>query len=132
MSDGRTAGSFGWNELATTDTASARAFYGALLGWTFDEMPMPGGGGSYIIAKVGDQMVGGMFKMQGEQFKGIPPHWMGYITVSDVDGAAKRVPSLGGKVHMPPTDIPGVGRFCVISDSTGAHVSLMQWAPQAG
>ena len=77
-------------------------------------------------------MVGGMFKMSGEQFKGVPPHLMGYITVVDVNAAAKKVPSLGGKVHVPPTDIPSVGRFCMITDPTGAHVSLMQWAPQSG
>ena len=132
MSDGRTPGSFGWNELVTTDTAAARKFFGGLLGWSFDEMPMPGGGGAYVIAKAGEQMVGGMFKMQGEQFKGVPPHWMGYITVTDVDGAAKKVSTLGGKVCVPPTDIPSVGRFCMISDPTGAMVSLMQWAPQGG
>lgn len=129
---GMTHGAFGWNELVTTDTGAARKFFGSLLGWTFEEMPMPGGGGSYVVASAGDTRVGGMFKMEGENFKGVPPHWMGYITVKDVDGAAKKAASLGGKVVMPPTDIPGVGRFTLITDPTGAHVSLMQWAPQAG
>ncbi len=57
---------------------------------------------------------------------------MGYITVADVDAAAKKTTSLGGKVIVPPTDIPNVGRFCMITDPTGAHVSLMQWVPQGG
>ena len=131
MSDGRTPGSFGWNELVTPDPAAARKVFGGLLGWSFDEMPMPDGG-SYVVAKAGQQMVGGMFKMAGPQFDGVPPHWMGYITVSDVDAAAKKVPTLGGKVQVPPTDIPNVGRFCMIVDPTGAYVSLMQWAPQGG
>ena len=123
-------GTFGWNELATSDPAAAKQFFGQLLGWTYEEMPMPGGGGSYVVASAGGTRVGGMFKMQGDNFKGVPPHWMGYITVSDVDGAAKKAASLGGKVCVPPTDIPGVGRFTVINDPTGAVVSLMQWSHQ--
>jgi predicted enzyme related to lactoylglutathione lyase len=130
MNDAVTTGRFGWNELATTDPAAARKFFGGLLGWSYDEMPMPGGGGSYVIAKAGGQRVAGMFKMTGDDFKGVPPHWMGYITVANVDALAKKAPSLGGKLMMPPTDIPNVGRFCIINDPTGATVALMQWAPQ--
>jgi hypothetical protein len=130
MTDMMTHGSFGWNELATTDPAAARKFFGGLLGWTFDEVPMPGGGGSYVIAKAGGQRVAGLFKMTGERFKGVPSHWVGYITVSDIEASAKKVPSLGGQMMMPPTDIPNVGRFCLINDPSGATVALMQWAAQ--
>ncbi len=45
-------GSFYWNELMTRDAEAAKAFYGGTLGWTFDGMPMPGGG-TYWMAKIG-------------------------------------------------------------------------------
>jgi predicted enzyme related to lactoylglutathione lyase len=50
---------------------------------------------------------------------------MSYVAVDDVDDSARRVGELGGKVVVPPVDIPNVGRFCVISDPTGASISLI-------
>ena len=45
---------------------------------------------------------------------------MGYIAVDDVDRAAATLEQQGGKVHRPPTDVPGVIRFCVVADPQGA------------
>ena len=45
-----------WVDLQTTDTDAAKAFYGGLLGWTFDDQPMPDGR-VYSMAKVGDAQV---------------------------------------------------------------------------
>ena len=121
-------GKFGWNELLTTDAGVARAFYGDLFGWSYTEHQMADGG-IYVVATVDGQPVGGMLAMTGDGFKGVPSHWMGYVTVADVNGLAEKTVSLGGTVLVPPTDIPTVGRFCVIKDPTGAAVALMQWAP---
>ena len=121
-------GKFGWNELLTPDVGAARAFYGDLLGWSYTEHRMPDGG-IYVVANLDGQPVAGLFAATGDKFKGVPPHWMGYVTVSDVDGLAGRTASLGGKVLVPPTDRPAVGRFSVITDPTGAEIALMQWAP---
>ena len=120
-------GKFGWNELLTTDLEAARAFYGSLLGWNYTEHRMADGG-TYVVATMEGQPVGGMFAMTGDGFKGAPPHWMAYVTVADVNGLAAKTTALGGTVLSPPTDIPTVGRFCVIKDPTGAAVALMQWA----
>jgi predicted enzyme related to lactoylglutathione lyase len=43
-----------------------------------------------------------------------------------VEASAKRVEELGGKIIVPPTDIPNVGRFSIISDPTGAAISLYE------
>ena len=45
-----------WVDLQTTDTDAAKAFYGGLLGWTFDDQPMPDGR-VYSMAKVGEAQV---------------------------------------------------------------------------
>jgi len=53
-------------------------------------------------------------------------YWHSYIAVLDVDTCAKRTSELGGKVFVPPHDIPDVGRICIVSDPTGAITHLMQ------
>ena len=124
-------GKFIWNELATTDPETSKAFFAKVVGWSTEDMPMPGQEGeTYTIWKAGDDQTAGMFRMQGPQFEGVPSHWMAYIHVADVDAAASEVEPAGGQVVVPPTDIPGIGRFCVIADPTGAHVSLMTPAPR--
>jgi predicted enzyme related to lactoylglutathione lyase len=54
-----------------------------------------------------------------------PPCWLPYIQVTDVDAIAARVPDLGGKVFVAPQDIPGVGRFSVAADPTGAMIAFL-------
>ncbi|MDQ3744835.1 MAG: VOC family protein [Acidobacteriota bacterium] len=117
-------GAFCWNELATTDLESAQNFYKTLLGWEIKESSASGGGMVYNEIVVGGQSVGGLFQM-GPEFGQIPSHWMAYVAVDDVDAKARQVWELGGKVCVPPTDIPKVGRFCVVNDPTGATLAFI-------
>jgi predicted enzyme related to lactoylglutathione lyase len=115
-----------WNELMTRDSAKAKTFYTKLLGWKTEGMPM-GGEAEYLICKNGEEMVGGIFQMSGPSFDNIPPHWLNYIATRQVDADSKRVEKLGGKIVVPPTDIPNnIGRFCIFSDPGGGHIALYQ------
>jgi uncharacterized protein len=49
-------GHFYWNELMTRDAEGAKAFYGKLVGWQFEDMAMPDG--TYWVCRYGDQPVG--------------------------------------------------------------------------
>ncbi|HYE16069.1 MAG TPA: VOC family protein [Pyrinomonadaceae bacterium] len=123
-------GAFCWNELATKDAAAAKKFYAELLGWRFKESTATADCASsmpYSEIHVGDSEcgVGGLYQMTSE-FGDAPSHWMAYVAVDDVDAKADRVKQLGGSVCVPPTDIPNVGRFCVINDPTGATISLIK------
>jgi hypothetical protein len=120
-----THGAFSWSELMTKDAAAATEFYGSLLGWTFEKMDMPQG--AYHVIKVGDTSVGGVM---GPVPGGppMPPAWGCYVTVQDVDATAAKVTALRGKLLVPPTDIPGVGRFTVIQDPQGAVLNLITYA----
>jgi predicted enzyme related to lactoylglutathione lyase len=121
-------GAFCWNELATTDLDAAQNFYKALLGWEIKQGGAPGGGMRYNEIVVGGQHVGGMYapgECGGEGAPQMPPHWRAYVAVDDVDASAAKTKELGGKVCVEPMDIPGVGRFCVISDPAGAVISLI-------
>jgi predicted enzyme related to lactoylglutathione lyase len=121
-------GTFCWNELTTTDLDAAQNFYKALLGWEIKEGTAPGGGIRYNEIVVGGRHIGGMFQSGPECGGEMPPQWRLYVAVEDVDASARRVEELGGKVVFPPTDIPSVGRFCVINDPTGAAISLIRLA----
>jgi len=120
-------GTFCWNELATNDLQASTKFYTELLGWEAEEVLSTGH--TYTMFKKNGTQVGGMLKMSAD-WGNVPPHWMSYITVDDVDASVKEVEKLGGKVCVPPTDIPTVGRFAVINDPTGAAVSLMTFLPR--
>ena len=122
-------GSFGWNELLTTDTSKASKFYGDLFGWTWDESPMPNGT-SYTTIKNGDNMNGGMMAID-PAWGPMPSNWMVYFTVADCDAALENIKSLGGRVVMGPMDVPGTGRFATCQDPQGAHFNVISMAPQA-
>lgn len=126
MSDISKQGAFSWAELATTDVDGAIKFYTALLGWTTELAPVEGM--SYTLAKVGEERVAGIMSNQccdGE----IKPQWGIYITVDDVDATARKAEELGGKVLMPPTDIPNVGRFAALMDPQGVMFSVITYLP---
>ncbi len=57
---------------------------------------------------------------------GAPPHWMAHVEVADVDATVAEVQRLGGKVHVPPEEVPTVGRFSVIGDPQGAVLSVFR------
>ena len=120
-------GTFCWNELATKDFGAAKKFYTELLGWQLQESTAAGMAYNEIV--VGSEHIGGMYQIGAECGGGadMPSHWMAYVAVDDVDAKAQRVEELGGKVCVPPTDIPNVGRFCVIQDPQGAVISAITY-----
>jgi uncharacterized protein len=117
-------GKFHWNELMARDVAKAKKFYADTLGWSFDAMPMPGGG-TYWLAKMGDEPVGGIFDISGPDYKGVPEGWMPYIAVDDVDARAKKAVAAGAKIMKPAFDVPNVGRIVILQEPGGAGVGWM-------
>ena len=114
-----------WPELTTTDPAAAAGFYARLFGWR--TKPETGvAEAPYTEWLNGGASIGGLLPMHGDQWQGVPPHWMIYITVADCTERAARAGQLGGQICVPPTDIPNVGRFAVIADPQGAAFSLIQ------
>ncbi len=112
-----------WYELATADTAAARAFYGPVLDWQFQDAGMPGF--TYLLALSGADMVAGLMQPDTP----MPEFWMVYFAVDDCDAAAARVADLGGGIHRAPEDIPDTGRFAIVTDPQGAAFGLLQPLP---
>jgi predicted enzyme related to lactoylglutathione lyase len=117
-------GTFYWNELMTRNVERAKTFYGTTIGWSFDAMPMPGGG-TYWVAKIGDQPVGGLFDISAPEFGAVPENWMSYLAVDDVDARVKKAEAAGARLMKPIFDVPGVGRIAVLMEPGGAGVGWM-------
>ena len=110
-----------WNELCAKDDV-ARAFYSALFGWRMEQVNY---GEPYTLIHNGDELAGGLFKMEDYGAE-MPPNWMTYFSVADCDATAAQVKSLGGKIFLEPKDIPTVGRIALFADPQGAMFSVLQ------
>ena len=112
-----------WYELLTSDPDGAQAFYGPMLGWSFRDAGMPDA--DYRLFATAEADVGGLMRADA----GLPSAWLGYVGVDDVDTMVESVVAGGGAAHMPPTDIPGVGRFALVADPAGAPFYIMTPTP---
>lgn len=119
-------GAFCWSELMTRETAAATKFYTALFGWK--TKVSDAAGFAYTHWQNDGADIGGMMAIM-EQWGPIPPNWVNYVQVGNCDEAAAKATSLGGKVCMPPTDIPNTGRFAMLQDPQGAGFALIALAP---
>jgi predicted enzyme related to lactoylglutathione lyase len=115
-------GLFVWHEHLTRDVQAAIAFYSEVIGWETQAF-----GSDYIIWVGGQGPLGGVMKLPEELAKqGVPPHWMAYVQVEDVDATAALARQLGGKVCKEATVIPTVGRFAVLADPQGAAIAVFK------
>jgi predicted enzyme related to lactoylglutathione lyase len=82
---------------------------------------------TYTILRLDGNDTGGVFQFGKQELAAhVPPHWMPYIKVANADTTAAKAVSLGAQQIVPPTDIPNVGRFALIQDPAGSHVSLYE------
>ncbi|MFJ9409583.1 VOC family protein [Streptomyces sp. NPDC101393] len=126
-------GALGWIELMTSDSAAAQRFYGALFGWTTQDMALPGGGGTYtLVTPQGygeERMFGGIMGVPDMFGPGGPPgakpYWHPVFGTADCDATVALVTSNGGGLTMGPEDAEGVGRLAVCTDPAGADFVVL-------
>jgi predicted enzyme related to lactoylglutathione lyase len=116
---------FVWYELMTSDARAAQGFYARVVGWK----PQDSGqaGMDYTLLLAADVPMAGLMALDREACDaGAKPGWIGYVGVDDVDAYVGRVTKAGGAVHVPPTDIPRIGRFAMVADPQGAAFCLFK------
>jgi predicted enzyme related to lactoylglutathione lyase len=114
-------GEFSWHELPTTDHAAAFAFYATLFGWAPTEAMDMGAQGVYQMFGQGGTTYGGIFnRMHAE----VPPHWLHYVRVADLDRALDAVRQGGGHVLAEPMEVPGGDHIAQCVDPQGARFAL--------
>jgi predicted enzyme related to lactoylglutathione lyase len=123
-------GTFCWDELATTDPDTAGKFYKSVFGWEPHSVDMGGGMTYTLLHRPGTKGPDGQPLGAGGMMKSPPgvPHsfWLAYVAVENADRVSERATKLGGKIMVPPTDIPNVGRFSCWSDPQGAAIAVLQ------
>jgi len=126
-------GSFLWYELLTKNPAAAKAFYDKVVGWSIGETSSSPAMDYRMITRPDGNMTGGVFTLTEDMLShGGRPSWLGYIGVDDCDAACEAVKTKGGKVHMPPMDVPMAGRIAMVSDCCGAPYYVMTPTPPPG
>jgi hypothetical protein len=131
------SGEFVWHDLMTLDPAKGKEFYTQLIGYGTKEMESPGG--SITILSVGESDIADVVPL--DEGRGIPSHWMCYVSVPNADEAGRLAEELGGAVVVPPFDTP-YGRIVVLRDPAGAHIQAIampgsgtperSWPPRQG
>src|SRR3954468_7007614 len=95
-----------WHDLTTVDTGAAKSFYTQVLPWgtqPFDDA------NDYTMWTAGGAPIGGVMSMSAAmKAQGIPPSWLAYVCVYDVDACTRQAATLGGKVVVSPTEVPHV------------------------
>jgi predicted enzyme related to lactoylglutathione lyase len=104
---------FGWT-TETFDTGEGEITMWRLPGYVGGEPEQP----------VSREVIGVMAPMSGDRFPDdVPPHWSIDFWVDDVDATADKAAELGGRVIVPPYDIPGF-RQAFLADPQGATFSV--------
>lgn len=141
-------GSLNFNTLSTRDVAGAKAFYGALFGW--ETLDIGGGTQLWTLPGYGDHLekrdpglrarlaeLGGPHGFEdvvaainplGTDQPDSPAHWSVTFAVEDADATAAKADELGGRVVVPPFDVP-FARTTVIADPQGATFMGGQFVP---
>jgi uncharacterized protein len=119
------AGTLCWADLSTPDPKRAAHFYSGLFGWQIiaDEKDKSG----YLHIKNGEHFIGGIPPAASRQ-PGVPPHWLAYFSVDDVDASAAKAKQMGAQLYLPPMSMEGVGRMAVIADAQGAVFAIFKSA----
>jgi predicted enzyme related to lactoylglutathione lyase len=116
---------FGWPELRTPDAPAAVKFYTSLFGWT-TKPDSAIEAAQYVEWSNAGEPMGGLLPMTDPEWKGVPPHWVAYVSVADCGERFAKAKQLGAKIYVSPTDIPNVGRFAVLADPQGASFCIIQ------
>lgn len=122
------AGTFSWVDLATTDLEAAKKFYTELFGLKAVDTPA-GPDMVYTMLNLNDKPVAAMYEFSKEQHEqGLPPHWVSYVTVENVDETLEKAKALNGTIIQEGFDVFDSGRMGIIQDPTGAGLAL--WEPK--
>ena len=123
MSEKPEIGTIAWRDLTVQDAEGIRDFYCDVVGW----QAAPHNMGDYddfnIQTPESGEVITGICHARASNAN-VPPVWLFYVNVEDVDKSATRCLALGGKVIDGPR-MMGHSRFCVIQDPAGAMIGLI-------
>jgi predicted enzyme related to lactoylglutathione lyase len=118
-------GTIGWTDLTISNAEDIRDFYSKVVGWK----PQPLSMGQYddfvMNTPETKTAVAGVCHALGGNAC-LPPQWLIYITVADIDASIASCKKLGGKILVESKNYADMGRYCVIQDPSGAVCALFE------
>ena len=116
-------GALVWHDLTVENAEGLRDFYAAVVGWSAEDVPM-GDYADYAMSTPDGEAVAGVCHARGTNAD-IPPQWLTYVNVANVDASVRACEAGGGTIVAGPRGLMG-GRFCVIRDPAGAVLALFE------
>jgi predicted enzyme related to lactoylglutathione lyase len=107
-------------EIIGTDTTRLQAFYRELFDWTIGD-PAPEYGYYSLVDGGSSGLAGGIGQSQDGKAQVTV-----YVQVPDLQATLDRAVAGGGKVVMPPMDIPGVVTMAQLADPDGNVIGLIK------
>lgn len=123
-------GSITWIDLTVPDADSLMDFYQQMTGWKPEPVSMRGYSDYNMTEPETGKPVAGICHARGVNAD-LPAQWLMYITVADIDESTRRCAGMGGRLITPVKPMGTIGRYCVISDPSGAFVALFEPAPSS-
>lgn len=121
--DDAAPGTIAWTDLTVPDAEKLRDFYREVVGWEAEGLDMGGYEDFNMLSSVGEA-VAGICHARGANAD-LPPQWLVYIVVKDLDESLRRCGAGGGVVVVAPSTL-GAGGYGVIRDPAGAVCALYQ------
>ena len=121
----RETGSITWFDLTVGDAEVVRDFYAEVVGWKPEPVDMGGYSDFKMNAPGSGRCAAGICHARGMNAD-LPPQWMIYIHVENLDESLSKCRALGGKRIAGPRNMAGQGRYCVIQDPAGAVAALFE------
>lgn len=118
-------GAVNWMDLTVENAEELRDFYSSVVGWESDDVDMDGYNDFCMIGSDSDQAIAGICHARGTNAN-LPPQWIIYITVSNLDYSIATCKKLGGQVISGPSDLTSNSRYCIIKDPAGAVAALYE------
>lgn len=126
MADRQPIGSIGWIDLTVGDADRIRDFYSAVAGWKPADVSMGEYSDYNMTMPASGTPAAGICHARGGNAD-LPPSWLIYIVVEDLDASVAACRERGGELVTGPKSF-GDARFCVIRDPAGAVAALYQQA----
>jgi len=121
MSEESKIGEIVWRDLTVDKAGQVSDFYESVVGWRKSPVSMGEYDDFNMNASDGETVAGVCHARGGNA--DIPPQWMMYVRVEDVNESLEHVRSLGGSVLKGPTEYNG-DRYYIIEDPAGAILTI--------
>lgn len=112
-----------WLDLTVPDATRLRNFYRDVVGWTTSDVDMGAYADYCMNVPEGNETIAGVCHARGMNAN-MPPQWLVYVRVADVQESAETCLQKGGKVLEGPKRL-GNSDFVVIQDPAGAVMALL-------